>query len=135
MFNSEDYNLLVDFYNQKNNDETLAWNLTKPGEWQQITWKYDSVSKEYRLNECDFNCLDISGDIDLSNATALEKYLFSGSDISTITLPPYSVPDGAFYDCTRLEAVVLTGGSEIGEDAFKYCDVLQGVYIPALDIG
>ena len=40
------------------------------------------------------------------------------------------VPDGAFYDCTRLEAVVLTGGSEIGEDAFKYCDVLQGVYIP-----
>ena len=114
----------------KNNDETLAWNLTKPGEWQQITWKYDSVSKEYRLNECDFNCLDISGDIDLSNATALEKYLFSGSDISTITLPPYSVPDGAFYDCTRLEAVVLTGGSEIGEDAFKYCDVLQGVYIP-----
>lgn len=130
MFNSEDYNLLVDFYNQKNNDETLAWNLTKPGEWQQITWKYDSVSKEYRLNECDFNCLDISGDIDLSNATALEKYLFSGSDISTITLPPYSVPDGAFYDCTRLEAVVLTGGSEIGEDAFKYCDVLQGVYIP-----
>lgn len=129
-FDADDYNILVDFANQLNNQDILNWDLTTPGNWNDVNWIKDTKTGKYKLLDCYFDCLDVSGNLDLTSCDAMETISISGSNISTISLPPMDVDDYAFYDCKKLEAVILTGGSSIGESAFKFCPVLQGVYIP-----
>ena len=129
-FDADDYNILVDFANQSNNQDLLNWDLTTPGKWNDVNWIKDAETGKYKLLDCYFDCLDVSGNLDLTSCDAMETISISGSNISTISLPPMDVDDYAFYDCKKLEAVILTGGSSIGEGAFKFCPVLQGVYIP-----
>lgn len=129
-FDADDYNILVDFANQSNNQDLLNWDLTTPGNWNEVNWIKNAETGRYMLLDCYFDCLDVSGNLDLTSCDAMETISISGSNISTISLPPMDVDDYAFYDCKKLEAVILTGGSSIGESAFKFCPVLQGVYIP-----
>lgn len=129
-FDTDDYNILVDFANQLNNQDLLNWDLTTPGNWNEVNWIKNAETGKYMLLDCYFDCLDVSGNLDLTSCDAMETISISGSNISTISLPPMDVDDYAFYDCKKLEAVILTGGSSIGESAFKFCPVLQGVYIP-----
>lgn len=129
-FDADDYNILVDFANQLNNQDLLNWDLTTPGNWNDVNWIKDAETGKYKLLECYFDCLDVSGNLDLTSCDAMKTISISGSNISTVSLPPMDVDDYAFYDCKKLEAVILTGGSSIGESAFKFCPVLQGVYIP-----
>lgn len=129
-FDTDDYNILVDFANQSNNQDLLNWDLTTPGNWNEVNWIKNAETGKYMLLDCYFDCLDVSGNLDLTSCDAMETISISGSNISTISLPPMDVDDYAFYDCKKLEAVILTGGSSIGESAFKFCPVLQGVYIP-----
>jgi hypothetical protein len=129
-FSTDDYNALCSIYNQGSNSDVLSWDLTLPGEWNNVNWKYDSVTQKYRLYECYFDCLDIEGDVDLSSADFMKEYSFSGTDITTIKLPEVDIIDGAFYDCQKLEAVILSNMQSIGDIAFKYCDALRGIYIP-----
>lgn len=145
-FDENDYNALCTFANQKDNLSSLDWDLTAPGEWDYVNWKLDTVSGKYKLLDCYFDCLDITGDIDLSGCTALEYASFSGSDIETAKLPVlteklYSAStvetaslganENAFYDCPKLEAVVISPLAEkIESGAFYNCKALQAVYVP-----
>ncbi len=145
-FDENDYNALCTFANQKDNLSSLDWDLTAPGEWDYVNWKLDTVSGKYKLLDCYFDCLDITGDIDLSGCTALEYASFSGSDIETAKLPVLTekryaagtvetaslgANENAFYDCPKLEAVVISPLAEkIESGAFYNCKALQAVYVP-----
>lgn len=145
-FDENDYNALCAFANQKDNLSSLDWDLTAPGEWDYVNWKLDTVSGKYKLLDCYFDCLDITGDIDLSGCTALEYASFSGSDIETAKLPVLTekryaagtvetaslgANENAFYDCPKLEAVVISPLAEkIESGAFYNCKALQAVYVP-----
>lgn len=128
MFDENDYNVLAEFAEQ--NADTLNWDLSAPGSWKQVDWIYNSDIEKYQLLGCSFDCLDVGGTLDLSGCESLVSFSASGTDISTISLPQIDIDDYAFYDCKRLEAVVLTGGTAIGEGAFKFCPALQAVYVP-----
>lgn len=145
-FDENDYNALCTFANQKDNLSSLDWDLTAPSEWDYVNWKLDTVSGKYKLLDCYFDCLDITGDIDLSGCTALEYASFSGSDIETAKLPVLTeklytantvetvslgANENAFYDCPKLEAVVISPLAEkIESGAFYNCKALQAVYVP-----
>ena len=130
-FDENDYELLCEFYNQYNNSERLGWNLENPGEWDYVSWKYNDIDGKYHLFELNFDFLNVSGRIDLSTTTYINNYSFAGSALTTAILPAGEVPNGAFYDCERLEAVILSDDTTyIGDSAFKYCTSLQAVYMP-----
>lgn len=130
VFNENDYQILCDFANQKNNMSILNWNLKKPGEWAETDWIYDSVSEKYRLYDCNFNCLKLDGNIDLSGCTKIDNIDFASNNIRTVTLPVRNINEGEFYNCSKLEAVILQGGTTISSGAFMNCPTLQAIYIP-----
>ena len=129
-FCEDDYNALVDFANQNNNIDELDWDLDNPGYWDNVNWKFDTTANKYRLLDCYFDYLGVSGNADFSVCDKLEDYSFAGTEITSAIMPS-NVPNGAFYDCERLEAVILSDDTTcIGDSAFKYCTSLQAVYMP-----
>lgn len=129
-FNNDDYNILENIFNQNNNKNILKWDLNKPGEWNEITWKYDFETNKYYIYECDFKCLNLTGNIDLSKLSKIENLSFAGTNINSVILPNINVTTGSFYDCKYLEAVILQGGTTISSGAFMNCPALQAIYIP-----
>ncbi len=128
-FNQNDYNALCDIFNQGDNSEILDWDLTKPGEWSEVDWVYDSSTQKYVLEKVCFDCYDISGDIDISACEGLEDYSFSGTDITSVRLPDGDIFGYAFYDCDQLESVYISADTdEIEDSAFYYCNSLTDVY-------
>ncbi len=128
-FNQSDYEAMCDLANYGNNLDVLNWDLTNPGEWNEVNWIYNSTTQKYELLEVYFDCLNISGDIDISSCTGLSNYSFSGTDITCARLPGGTVPEYAFYDCSQLESVYLASDTdEIEDSAFYYCDSLTDVY-------
>lgn len=129
-FYEDDYNALVDFANQNNNIDELDWDLDNPGYWDNVNWKFDTTANKYRLLDCYFDYLGVSGNADFSVCDKLEDYSFAGTEITSAIMPS-NIPNGAFYDCERLEAVILSDDTTcIGDSAFKYCTSLQAVYMP-----
>lgn len=130
-FDENEYNLLVDFADQRNNNKVLNWELSKPGTWENIDWKYDNTINKYKLYDCYFNDFDISGDIDLSDCNTLDEVEFSGSKINTAIISSDNLSSRSFYGCEELEAVIIKGEAEICENAFANCPILQAVYVPS----
>lgn len=133
-FDEIDYTALIQLAEESNNADILGWDLSKPGEWGHVNWKYDSISNKYKLVDCIFDCFDISGNIDLSMCQNLEEISFLGTDIRTIILPSVNIGNNDFYDCKYLESIIISDDSSsinIGENSFKYCKSLQAAYIPS----
>ncbi len=130
-FDESDYNLLVNFANQRNNNKILDWNLSTPGKWENVSWKFDNTSGKYKLLECHFDFMEVKGNIDVSGCDMLDEVSFSGSMINTVTISGKNLNDSTFYDCSELEAVIIKGGSTIYEGTFKMCPTLQAIYIPS----
>lgn len=130
-FDESDYNLLINFANQRNNNKILDWNLSTPGKWKNVSWKFDNTSGKYKLSECHFDFMKVKGNIDVSGCDMLDEVSFSGSKINTVTISGKNLNDSTFYDCSELEAVIIKGGSEIYEGTFKMCPTLQAIYIPS----
>ena len=105
-FDENEYNLLVAFANQRNNNKALNWELTKPGTWENIDWKYDNTINKYKLYDCYSNDFDISGDIDLSECNMLDEAEFSKSKINTAIISSDNLSNNSFYGCEELEAVI-----------------------------
>lgn len=130
-FDESDYNLLVNFANQRNNNKILDWNLSTPGKWENVSWKFDNTSGKYKLSECHFDFMEVKGNIDVSGCDMLDEVSFSGSKINTVTISGKNLNDSTFYGCSELEAVIIKGGSTIYEGTFKMCPTLQAIYIPS----
>lgn len=130
-FDESDYNLLVDFANQRNNNKVLDWDLSTPGKWENVSWKFDNTSGKYKLSECHFDFMEVKGNIDVSGCDMLDEVSFSGSKINTVTISGKNLNDSTFYGCSELEAVIIKGGSTIYEGTFKMCPTLQAIYIPS----
>lgn len=130
-FDESDYNLLVNFANQRNNNKILDWNLSTPGKWENVSWKFDNTSGKYKLLECHFDFMEVKGNIDVSGCDMLDEVSFSGSKINTVTISGKNLNDSTFYGCSELEAVIIKGGSTIYEGTFKMCPTLQAIYIPS----
>lgn len=130
-FDESDYNLLVNFANQRNNNKILDWNLSTPGKWENVSWRFDNTSGKYKLSECHFDFMGVKGNIDVSGCDMLDEVSFSGSKINTVTISGKNLNDSTFYDCSELEAVIIKGGSTIYEGTFKMCPTLQAIYIPS----
>lgn len=130
-FDESDYNLLVNFANQRNNNKILDWNLSTPGKWENVSWRFDNTSGKYKLSECHFDFMEVKGNIDVSGCDMLDEVSFSGSMINTVTISGKNLNDSTFYDCSELEAVIIKGGSTIYEGTFKMCPTLQAIYIPS----
>ncbi len=130
-FDENDYNLLVDFANQRNNNKVLDWDLSTPGKWENVNWKLDNASGKYKLLDCYFNDLEVKGNIDVSGCDMLDEIGFSGSKINSVTISGENLNDSTFYDCSELEAVIIKGGSTIEKDTFRMCPTLQAIYIPS----
>lgn len=130
-FDESDYNLLVNFANQRNNNKILDWNLSTPGKWENVIWKFDNTSGKYKLLECHFDFMEVKGNIDVSGCDMLDEVSFSSSKINTVTISGKNLNDSTFYDCSELEAVIIKGGSAIYEGTFKMCPTLQAIYIPS----
>lgn len=130
-FDESDYNLLVNFANQRNNNKILDWNLSTPGKWENVSWRFDNTSGKYKLSECHFDFMEVKGNIDVSGCDMLDEVSFSGSMINTVTISGKNLNDSTFYDCSELEAVIIKGGSAIYEGTFKMCPTLQAIYIPS----
>lgn len=130
-FDESDYNLLVNFANQRNNNKILDWNLSTPGKWENVSWRFDNTSGKYKLSECHFDFMEVKGNIDVSGCDMLDEVSFSGSKINTVTISGKNLNDSTFYDCSELEAVIIKGGSTIYEGTFKMCPTLQAIYIPS----
>ena len=130
-FDESDYNLLVDFANQRNNNKVLDWDLSTPGKWENVSWKFDNTSGKYKLSECHFDFMKVKGNIDVSGCDMLDEVSFSGSKINTVTISGKNLNDSTFYGCSELEAVIIKGGSTIYEGTFKMCPTLQAIYIPS----
>ena len=130
-FDESDYNLLVNFANQRNNYKVLDWDLSAPGKWENVSWKLDNTSGKYKLSECYFDNLEVKGNIDVSGCDMLDEVSFSGSKINTVTISGKNLNDSTFYGCSELEAVIIKGGSTIEKDTFRMCPTLQAIYIPS----
>lgn len=130
-FDESDYNLLVNFANQRNNNKILDWNLSTPGKWENVSWRFDNTSGKYKLSECHFDFMEVKGNIDVSGCDMLDEVSFSGSKINTVTISGKNLNDSTFYGCSELEAVIIKGGSTIYEGTFKMCPTLQAIYIPS----
>lgn len=130
-FDESDYNLLVNFANQRNNNKVLEWDLSTPGKWENVSWKFDNTSGKYKLSECHFDFMEVKGNIDVSGCDMLDEVSFSGSKINTVTISGKNLNDSTFYGCSELEAVIIKGGSTIYEGTFKMCPTLQAIYIPS----
>lgn len=130
-FDESDYNLLVNFANQRNNNKILDWNLSTPGKWENVSWRFDNTSGKYKLSECHFDFMEVKGNIDVSGCDMLDEVSFSGSKINTVTISGKNLNDSTFYGCSELEAVIIKGGSTIYEGTFKLCPTLQAIYIPS----
>lgn len=130
-FDENDYNLLVNFANQRNNNKILDWDLLTPGKWENVSWKFDNASGKYKLLECRFDFMEVKGNIDVSGCDMLDEVSFSGSKINTVTISGKNLNDSTFYGCSELEAVIIKGGSTIYEGTFKMCPTLQAIYIPS----
>ena len=57
---------------------------------------------------------------------------FGDSSLKSVTTPANLkvLPKGAFQYCNNLETISIEGVTEIGEDAFQWCQKLKKVYIP-----
>lgn len=130
-FDESDYNLLVNFANQRNNNKIIDWDLSTPGKWENVSWKFDNTSGKYKLLECHFDFMEVKGNIDVSGCDMLDEVSFSGSKINTVTISGKNLNDSTFYDCSELEAVIIKGGSAIYKGTFKMCPTLQAIYIPS----
>jgi hypothetical protein len=78
-----------------------------------------------------------TGDITLPSFTTIGDGAFSGTSITTGSLPAAtSIGLGAFFDCKSLASVSLPVAMDIGGAAFAYCENLESVSLPAaIDIG
>ena len=73
------------------------------------------------------NCTGITS-IDLSNCKNIDSYAFSGTSITTVTVPEgCHVSGSAFEDCKQLKSVVWNGDSIVDNTMFKGCSALQSV--------
>lgn len=73
------------------------------------------------------NCTGITS-IDLSNCRGIDSYAFSGTSITTVTVPEgCDVSGSAFEDCKQLKSVVWNGDSIVDNTMFKGCSALQSV--------
>lgn len=64
--------------------------------------------------------------------TEIANTAFAGKPVRAVVLGEFirSIPDGAFKDCTELEAVIGSF-TEIGDEAFAGCEKLENMNIPS----
>lgn len=78
--------------------------------------------------------IKLSGDLEIKDTvTSIEGYAFSGSDITSVTIPSSVkiIGDDAFSYCSSLKTVNLSEGIEnIGNYAFQYDTALESVSLP-----
>lgn len=129
-FDENEYNALYNFANQPSNQDTLNWDLEKPGQWDEINWILDTETGKYKLLDLNIAFADVKGNLNLSYCTRAEELQFSHSHINTVTLPENGMGNYKFNDCKQLEAVIINGGTEIKDEVFMNCPALQAVYIP-----
>lgn len=129
-FDENEYNALCNFANQPSNQDTLNWDLEKPGQWDEINWILDTETGKYKLLDLNVAFADVKGNLNLSYCTRAEELQFSHSHINTVTLPENGMGNYKFNDCKQLEAVIINGGTEIKDEVFMNCPALQAVYIP-----
>ncbi len=76
----------------------------------------------------------LKGDVIIPDGvTAIPNYMFSGSDITSVTMPSSvtSIGECAFYNCTSLTSVTIGDSvTTIGNNAFYNCASLTSITIP-----
>lgn len=134
VYNSDDIKALQKIYDQ-NIDILNHWDLTAPGDINEIEWKYENDT--YNLISLDLGNTDISGKVDLTEFKNLEYYSFSNTEIEEIILPKdiNEIPESAFENCSELEYVNIPEFVNcISDSAFKNCTNLKSVIINSIDI-
>ncbi len=107
--------------------------------------KVDSGNDSFKIEDnilydTDMKTLYLSTNIELSGkleikdtVTSIEGYAFSGSDITSVTIPASvkRIGDDAFSYCSSLKTVNFSEGIEdIGNYAFQYDTALESVSLP-----
>ncbi|MCL2055512.1 MAG: hypothetical protein FWG90_13925 [Oscillospiraceae bacterium] len=80
-FSDNDYQKLVDFALQDDNLSKLGWNFEEPQNWEGITWNDEA---EKRVARIELRSLNLTGNLDISNYTALEYLQLSQNQLSNL---------------------------------------------------
>lgn len=131
VFNQNEYRVLVEFANTSRNMSILNWDVSKPGEWPEISWEtYDG---EYRVTKISFKYMDLTGKLDVSSFDKLTDLECRLTKITSVLLPNslIEIKPFMFYDCSELTEVVIPNGVvSIGECAFYNCTKLSNIILP-----
>ena len=116
---------------------------------EDIEYVFNNYTSIYEIsNEYGKDCLKIKDDVDIPSdlivpirlgdveITGLKSYFAQNRDIESVKIEPSldSIPNGAFYGCSKLSNVDLgpsTEMTEISAEAFKDCVSLQNIVIPS----
>ncbi len=107
-YNDNDYQKLVAFALQGDNQAKLTWNLTAPVAWKGITWEYKGG--EYRVTKVNVTTTfsatdDLTGALDVSNFLYLDDLQCANNAITDLNTS--GCPALTYLDCDRNKIAAL----------------------------
>lgn len=112
---------------------SMDWTEEKPGDWKEIQWKKEADGK-YHVISMDLSAQeDLTGSLDLSVFSNLERFKLYGSGFSSVILPASmeTIPEQAFLGCKNLREITVSPQlKEIGKEAFRECSALEEIFLP-----
>lgn len=102
VYNEEEINFLKQFAAKEDNLALLGWDLENPDTWQQIQW-----NEEGNVTEINVDSIGLTGDLDLSIFTSLEKLDCTNNKLTNLELPEKTSVD-VYCDGNYL-SVIPTG--------------------------
>lgn len=127
-FAKEEYEALLSFAS------SMSWSEEKPGDWKEIQWKKEADGK-YHVISMDLSAQEnLTGSLDLSVFSSLERFKLYGSGFSSVILPTSieTIPEQAFFGCKNLKEIRVSSQlKEIGKEAFRECSALEEIFLPS----
>lgn len=127
-FAKEEYEVLSSFAS------SMDWTKEKPGDWKEIQWKKEADGK-YHVISMDLSAQEeLTGSLDLSVFSSLERFKLYGSGFSSVILPTSmeTIPEQAFLGCKNLREITVSPQlKEIGKEAFRECSALEEIFLPS----
>lgn len=127
-FAKEEYEVLLSFAS------SMSWPEEKPGDWKEIQWKKEADGK-YHVISMDLSAQEnLTGSLDLSVFSSLERFKLYGSGFSSVILPTSieTIPEQAFFGCKNLKEITVSSQlKEIGKEAFRECSALEEIFLPS----
>ena len=110
-YNANDIAKLTAFANQGDNLAQLDWDLSDPSSWDYVTWTI--VDDEYRLERFTAYEKNLTGDLDLSDCSALEYLFCRNNKLASLDLSNCVVLEELHCNNNKLTSLNLTNCSKM----------------------